>query len=60
MLYIKLFEKSSRAYIDRIINTINNIVTFFDPIESATWMEEFVNEGKVSEWLSNETRAEEV
>ena len=60
MLYIKLFEKSSRAYIDRIINTINNIVTFFDPIESATWMEEFVNESKVSEWLSNETRAEEV
>lgn len=54
MLYIKLYEKSSRAYIDRIINTVNNIVTFFDPIESAKWMEEFVVEEKVEDWLSDE------
>lgn len=54
MLYIRLFEKSSRAYIDRIINTVNNIVTFFDPIGSAMWMEEFVDEGKVEDWLSKE------
>jgi tetratricopeptide (TPR) repeat protein len=51
MLYIRLFEKSSRAYIDRIINTVNNIVTFFDPIGSAKWMEEFVDENKVGDWL---------
>lgn len=54
MLYIKLFEKSSRAYIDRIINTVNNVVTLFDPIESAKWMEEFVDEEKVTDWLSKE------
>lgn len=53
MLYIRLFEKSPRAYIDRIINTVNNIVTFFDPIESAKWMEEFVDEEKVADWLKN-------
>ena len=52
LLYISLFEKSSRAYIDRIINTVNNIVTFFDPIESAKWMEEFVDEDKVADWLT--------
>ena len=51
MLYIKLFEKSPRAYIDRIINTVNNVVTLLDPIESTKWMEEFVNEEKVTEWL---------
>lgn len=51
MLYIKLFEKSSRAYVDRIINTVNNIVTLFDPIGSAKWMEEFVDEKKVADWL---------
>lgn len=51
MLYIKLFEKSPRAYIDRIINTVNNVVTLFDPIGSTKWMEEFVNEEKVTEWL---------
>ncbi len=51
MLYIRLFEKSSRAYIDRIINTVNNVVTFFDPIESTKWMEEFVNEDKIANWL---------
>lgn len=54
MLYIKLFEKSSRAYVDRIINTVNNIVTLFDPIGSAKWMEEFVDEIKVENWLTNE------
>ena len=53
MLYIRLFEKSSRAYVDRIINTVNNIVTVFDPIESTKWMEEFVNEDKVIDWLTN-------
>lgn len=53
MLYIKLFEKSPRAYIDRIINTINNVITLFDPIGSTKWMEEFVDEGKVTEWLKN-------
>lgn len=53
VLYIKLFEKSPRAYIDRIINTVNNIVTFFDPIGSSRWMEEFVGEDKVEDWLSN-------
>lgn len=52
MLYIRLFEKSSRAYIDRIINTVNNVVTFFDPIGNAKWMEEFVDEDKVKVWLS--------
>lgn len=51
LLYIKLYEKSSRAYIDRIINTVNNVVTLFDPIESAKWMEEFVDENKVASWL---------
>lgn len=51
LLYIKLFEKSPRAYIDRIINTINNIVTLFDPIGSAKWMEEFVNEDKMADWF---------
>ncbi len=42
LLYIKLFEKSARAYIDRIINTVNSIVSFLDPIDSAEWMREFV------------------
>lgn len=51
LLYIKLYEKSSRAYVDRVINTVNCIVTLFDPIESAKWMEEFVNEDKVENWL---------
>lgn len=54
MLYIQLYEKSSRAYIDRIINTVNNIVTFFDPIESAMWMEEFIDECKVEDWLQKD------
>lgn len=54
LLYIKLFEKSSRAYIDRIINTVNNVVTLFDPIESAAWMAEFVDENKVADWLPKE------
>ena len=54
MLYIKLFEKSPRAYVDRIINTINNIVMFFDPIESAKWMEDFIDEDRVMVWLQNE------
>jgi len=53
LLYIRLYEKSSRAYIDRIINTVNNIVSFFDPIESAKWMEEFVEEDKVTGWLTH-------
>ena len=51
LLYIKLYEKSSRAYVDRIINTVNNVVTLIDPIESSKWMEEFVDEDKVAEWL---------
>lgn len=55
MLYIKLYEKSSRAYIDRIINTVNNVVTLFDPIESVKWMEEFVDENKVADWLTKES-----
>ena len=54
MLYIKLYEKSTRAYIDRIINTVNSIITLFDPIESAKWMEEFVDEDKVAGWLQEE------
>ena len=54
LLYIKLYEKSSRAYVDRIINTINNVLTLLDPIESTKWMEEFVDEDKVAEWLSKE------
>lgn len=54
LLYIKLYEKSSRAYVDRIINTVNNVVTLFDPIESTKWMEEFVDENKVADWLSKE------
>ncbi|MBO4720089.1 MAG: tetratricopeptide repeat protein [Prevotella sp.] len=53
MLYIKLYEKSARAYIDRIINTINNVVTLFDPIESGLWMEEFVDEDQVADWLAH-------
>lgn len=53
LLYIRLFEKSPRAYIDRIINTVNNIVTFFEPIESSEWMEEFVDENKVEDWLKD-------
>ena len=52
MLYIKLFEKSSRAYIDRIINTVNNVVILLDPIESTKWMEEFVDESRVKDWLT--------
>lgn len=52
MLYIKLYEKSPRAYVDRIINTTNNIITRFDPIGSREWMREFVEEDKVLEWLS--------
>lgn len=52
LMYIKLFEKSPRAYIDRIINTVNKTITLFDPIESTKWMEEFVDENKVAEWLS--------
>ena len=58
LMYIKLFEKSSRAYIDRIINTVNNIVSLFDPIESNKWMEEFVDEDKVEDWLSKEIKSE--
>ena len=54
LLYIKLYEKSSRAYVDRIINTVNNVVTLLDPIESTQWMEEFVDENKVADWLSKE------
>ena len=54
LLYIKLYEKSSRAYVDRIINTVNNVVTLLDPIESTKWMEEFVDENKVADWLSKE------
>ena len=60
ILYIKLYEKSSRAYVDRIINTVNNIVTFFDPIESTKWMEEFVDEDKILAWLQNELPVEQV
>lgn len=52
-LYIKLYEKSPRAYVDRIINTTNNIIMLFDPIESSDWMNEFVKEDKVLEWLQN-------
>lgn len=52
MLYIKLYEKSSRAYIDRLINTVNNVVTLFDPIGSTKWMEEFVDENMMADWLS--------
>lgn len=51
LLYIELYEKSSRAYIDRIINSVNNVVTLFNPIESSKWMEEFVDEEKVADWL---------
>ena len=53
MLYTKLYEKSPRAYVDRIINTTNNIIMLFDPIESSDWMSEFVKEDKVLEWLQN-------
>ena len=53
MLYLKLYEKSPRAYVDRIINTTNNIIMLFDPIESSDWMSEFVKEDKVLEWLHN-------
>jgi len=42
------------AYIDRIINTVNYIATFFDPIESVEWMKEFVEEVKVACWLPKE------
>jgi len=42
LLYIKLFEKSPRAYVDRIINTIADITMLLDPIESAGWMKEFI------------------
>ncbi len=51
MLYIELYEKSSRAYIDRIINIVNNIVFLLDPMGRSKWMEEFVDEDKVRDWL---------
>ena len=54
IMYIKLYEKSPRAYIDRIINTVNNVITLFDPIGSTMWMEEFVDEKQVADWLSKE------
>ena len=56
MMYIKLYEKSSRAYIDRIINTVNHIVFFIDPIDSSRWMAEFTDEEAVLEWLSTKLK----
>ena len=44
---------SPRAYVYRIFNTTNIIIMLFDPIESSDWMNEFVKEDKVLEWLQN-------
>lgn len=57
LLYIKLYEKSPRAYVDRIINTVNNIVTLLEPLEATQWMDEFINESKLSDWLQRELPA---
>ena len=54
MLYIRLYEKSPRAYVDRIIHTINNVITFLVPLDAKSWMEEFVSETQLSAWLQRE------
>ena len=41
-LYIKLFKKSPRAYVDRIINTAANIFAFLDNGDPYAQMQEFL------------------
>ena len=41
--YFELYKNSPRAFVDRIINTVANVITLLDGENINVWMDEFIN-----------------